>query len=564
VDKQDDRDGFDAIVVGSGLGGLVCAAYLAVGGLRVLTLEQHDVAGGNSHVFRRRRAYEFDVGVHYLGDCGPDGVIPAILNGLGLAGRVRFREMDRGGFDRTVLPDLVLDVPVGWDEYLGRLQQALPDESDGLRTFARICAAIGEEMRSLLLTTDELTAIELLKRTPVTVQWGRRTLDELFTECGFSPRARTVLAAQSLNYGMSPSQVSVSTHATVTDHYLRGAYYPVGGGQMLGASLVEVIEAHGGQLRTDSTVTKILVADKQVVGVRLADGSELSAPVVVSNADFSRTVLDLAGPEHFPRSMVAKTREAVPGWPMVVLYIALDKELAGMPNANLWWHRESDIDAAYKRLADGISDEVPFLFFSFASLKDPDTRSVCPPGHSNFQVMTLCPPGYAGWGVDRGPTEGGRYRRNRAYQAEKQRVTEIILTAAEEAIGPFREHITHLETATPLTQERYTRSTGGTPFGLASWGSAGSRPDHRTPVRGLHVVGQGTRFGSGVMAVMTGGITCAATILGRRLLPDVHAGAVLGDPALLPRRDEEWDPVRVSRGTARRGAKGLARTGGAR
>ncbi|MEK8104488.1 FAD-dependent oxidoreductase [Micromonospora sp. M12] len=72
---------WDAIVVGAGLGGLVCAAYLAADGRQVLVTEQHDVVGGNSHVFRRRRAYEFDVGVHYLGDCGPDGVLPAILAG---------------------------------------------------------------------------------------------------------------------------------------------------------------------------------------------------------------------------------------------------------------------------------------------------------------------------------------------------------------------------------------------------------------------------------------------------------------------------------------------------
>jgi all-trans-retinol 13,14-reductase len=555
------QDTYDAVVVGAGLGGLTCAAYLAVGGKRVLVLEHHDIAGGNSHVFRRKRAYEFDVGVHYLGDCGPDGVLPAILSGLGLGDRVRFREMDRAGFDRIVLPGLVCDMPVGWDAYLAALTAALPDEAGGFAEFARVCAAVGAEMRGLLLTPDEVAVPELLRLAPVTMEWGRRTLDELFTACGFSAEARTLLAAQSLNYGMSPSQATVATHATVTDHYLRGAYYPEGGGQVLAASLVEVIEAHGGELRTRATVERITVADGAVTGVRLRDGTEVRAELVVSNADYSRTVLELVGPEHFPSRTVAKTRAAEPGWPMVVAYVVLDRPVTHLPNANVWWHRGDDIDAAYQGLLDGSVEDVPFAFLSFASTKDPGNRLTCPPGHTNFQIMTLVPPGPGRWGVERTPTEGGRYRRDPAYQAEKQRITDLLIAAAEEAIGPFRENIVHLETATPLTQERYTRSTGGTPFGLARWGAAGSRPEHRTPVRGLHVVGQGTRFGCGVMAVMTGGVSCAAQILDQRLLAQAHAGVVFGDPALLPRRPADWDPVRVSRGSARRGARGLALSG---
>ncbi|MER6799909.1 phytoene desaturase family protein, partial [Amycolatopsis mediterranei] len=113
---------WDAIVVGSGIGGLVCAGYLVASGMRVLVLEQHDVAGGNSHVFRRRRAYQFDVGVHYLGDCGPDGLLPRVLSGLGLADRVRFHPMDPDGFDRIVLPSVTVDVPTGWDRYADRLR----------------------------------------------------------------------------------------------------------------------------------------------------------------------------------------------------------------------------------------------------------------------------------------------------------------------------------------------------------------------------------------------------------------------------------------------------------
>src|SRR4030067_1101155 len=95
---------WDAIVVGSGLGGLSAAAYLATNGLRTLVLEQHYVAGGNAHVFRRKQMFEFDVGGHYLGDCGPDGLIPTVLRGVGLDGEIAFLELDPDGVDTPVFP----------------------------------------------------------------------------------------------------------------------------------------------------------------------------------------------------------------------------------------------------------------------------------------------------------------------------------------------------------------------------------------------------------------------------------------------------------------------------
>jgi phytoene dehydrogenase-like protein len=147
------------------------------------------------------------------------------------------------------------------------------------------------------------------------------------------------------------------------------------------------------------------------------------------------------------------------------------------------------------------------------------------------------------------------------YAASTPRLTTALLEVAEQVIGTFRAHITHLETATSLTNQRYLLSSTGTPFGLASWGGIGRRPDVGTSISGLYIAGQSTRYGAGILGTAISGITAAGRILNRQLLPEVYSGTVLGEASLLPDRDEDFDPLRVSRGQARRTARGLARIG---
>ncbi|MFJ7148854.1 phytoene desaturase family protein [Streptomyces sp. NPDC100445] len=556
---------YDAVVVGSGVGGLVTAGYLAADGRRVLVLEQHDVAGGNAHVFRRRRRYEFDVGTHYLGDCGPDGLLPAVLSGLGVAGRVTFRPLDNeGGFDRIITPTAVVDVPAGWDRYRERLAAALPAEADAMHRFVDLAAAVAGAGRASLLGTP---MVELFRRSPQTMRWNRRTLGQALDHCGLSAKGRTLLAAQAGNYGAMPDDVGFAEHVTMLDHYLRGAYYPEGGGQALVAAFVEALEAYGGELRTRCEVRRILIEKGRTTGVELTDGTRVLAPLVVSNADYRNTVLNLCGGEEaFPADLVARTRAATMRDAVVAVYVALDTELPGLPNANIWWHATDDMEGAHAAMLEhhartGTLDRIPQLAFSFASVKDAGSPAVCPPGHSNFQLMTILPSGEGFWGAGGGPLTGEPYRRRPAYLARKREVTELALDAAEQVLGPFRDRITHVETATPLTNERYIRAGGGSPYGMATWGAGRQRPDVRTDIEGLYVVGQNTRHGSGMAGVAAGGMAAVSHILGRPLLPEVFAGTVLGDPALLPRRDAGWDPLRVSRGRARQHAKGLARIG---
>jgi phytoene desaturase len=542
---------WDAIVIGSGLGGLTTAAYLTSNGLRTLVLEQYDVAGGSSHVFRRKRAFEFDVGVHYLGDCGPGGGIPTILRGVGLEGRIEFLPMDPAGFDTLFFPDLTFRVRRGWENYVRDLVDAFPGERRGLRKCVGVLRRIAVQAMAGGPPSGPRQLLLAPLRAPTLVRWSNRTLADLFDACGLSERARAVLSAESGTYGAPPSRVSVLMHAVLIDHYLRdGGYYPKGGGQVIAAHLLDVVRSHGGDVRTRARVEKILVEGGRAAGVRLSGGEELRASVVVSNADLKRTYLDLVGSERLRARTVERLSRMRMSLPLFCVYLGLDIDLSErMPNTNYYLFPNWDAESSYEDCYQGRFPEEPPVYLTAASVKDPHTRALAPPGHTSLQLMTIAPAQHSHWHVGEGPAAGGRYSRNPAYRAVKEELTERMIEGAAQLIPDIREHIVWQEAATPITHERYTLATGGTSYGLEhspdQWGLR--RPRSKSEIDGLFLAGASTFYAHGVLGVMLGGVACAGAVLGRDLHAEIARGAVFADPGLLSAGGPDWDPLEACR-----------------
>jgi phytoene dehydrogenase-like protein len=546
---------WDAIVVGSGLGGLACAAYLCAAGKRTLVLEGHAIAGGNSQVFRRTvrgRPYEFDVGIHYIGECDRDGLITHILGGLGLAERVVFRPLDPDGYSTLVFPGLRFRIPAHWDRYRARLIETFPYEAEALGRVVDVLREVARQGRRL--QNDECSPAELLSRPTPFAQWGLRPVTELFAAHGLSQAAQAVLLGEQGDYAVRPSKTPTALAAGLTDHYMRGAFYPEGGGQVLAARLVEAIRAYGGALRTRAPVARIRVENGRAAGVELArTGERIAADVVVSNADLKRTVLELVGGEHFPPEVIERVRAFRMALPLFTAYLDLDLDLAalGMPNTNWWIWGSTDLEGIYDELEQGRMPGVPLAYLTAATLKDPTNRRATPPGHSNVQIMTLVPREYASFGVAQGPHEAGSnvYHRSPAYRARKAELVERLLETAEQVLPGLREHVVWKESASPLTQERFTHSSGGTSYGIeAALDQIGPlRPGAETAVAGLYLCGASTASGHGIANVLRSGVVAAGAILELDLLRRIRSGVQIGDRTRLPPLRPDWDPVAESR-----------------
>ncbi len=553
--KSDRRESWDAIVVGSGLGGLSTAAYLCALGKRTLVLEAHYVAGGNSQVFRRRhqgRDYEFDVGIHYIGECGPDGVITQVLNGLGLAERVVFRPLDRDGYSTLVFPDFTFRIPTGWDRYRERLFETFPSEREPLGRLLDVMQDVSDEARRFVRREFDLS--ELAARAPNFVQWGLRSTTQVFDEFAISQKAQAVLLGEQGCYAVRPSKTPLVAACGVTDHFLRGAYYPEGGGQVLAARLIEAIQAYGGEVRTRAPVRRIRVENGRAVGVTVARKShremEIDAPIVVSNADLKRTVFELVGEAHFSPQTRERIRSLRMAIPLFGVYLGVDVDMAalGHRNSNYFLWGTYDFEGIYDELEGGRLSSDAMAYITMASLKDPVSGHLAPKGYTNLQIMTLVPREYEIWGVDRGPTEGGRYHRDPEYRRRKRELMDRLIATAEKVLPGLSEHIDWKEAATPVSQERFTRSTGGTSYGIeTSIDQAGPlRVGPRTEIEGLFLCGASTPSGAGIAGVMRGGVLTAGEILETDLLRPILAGEVFGDRDALPPLTADWDAWKLS------------------
>lgn len=547
-----ERESWDAVVIGSGLGGLTCAAYLCALGKRTLVVEAHYVAGGNSQSFRRAirgQEYEFDVGVHYIGECGPDGLITRMLNGLGLAERVVFRPLDPDGYSTLYFPGLTFRVPASWDRYRARLLETFPAEAESLAKVVDTLRQVADEGRRF--QRGELAIDELTNQAPLFMQWGLRPVTELFAEHGLSELAAAVLLGEQGDYAVRPSKTPTALAAGLTDHYMRGAFYPEGGGQAMAGRLVEAIRAYGGEVRTRAPVERVRVEGGRAVGVTLAKtGQEIDAPIVVSNADLKRTVRELVGEQHFDKATVERVRAFRMSLPLFAVYVGLDVDLVsqGRPNTNHWLWGTSDIEGIYEQVENGELPDENLAYITVTSLRDPESRHIAPEGYTNLQVMTLVPRDYALWNVERGPAEGGRYHRDPEYRRRKAQLMEDLLKTAESVLPELREHAHWKEAATPVTQERFTRSTSGTSYGIeyATDQMGPARVGYATEVEGLFLCGASTPAGHGISNVMFSGLRAAEVASGSDVRSAVLDGRVFGDRSLLPELSADWDAWRES------------------
>lgn len=501
----------DAVVVGAGSGGLTAAVALARAGRRVVVFEQHYLPGGYSQSFTLE-GFRFSPGIHYIGALRPGGGLRRIYEGLGVANRLVFLELNPDGYDRVIVGDERFDIPAGRDRFAERLKARFPSEARGIDGYFATVARMLDELAWAAPPTRARDALLLPLRMRTTLRWGRLPLARFLDRFTAHPMVRAILSIQAGDHAMAPSRAPAALHAGLQGYYFDGGCYPRGGGHAIPEALIAELRAHGGEVVLRTAVERILVARGVAHGVRLADGREVRAPVVVSNADPGVTWGRLVAPEHLSSGLRHRVAHARYSFSALSLFLAVDMDLraAGLDSGNVWYSRTPDIDAAYRSAARTTlagTEEIPGLFFNVTTLKDPSLRR---DGLHTVEAIALASlEAFAQW-------QGTRLgRRPRDYAALKDRLTERMLDAIERFVPGLRDRVVFRALATPLTNVHFLNATRGAIYGtektVRNLGPF-SYPV-RTPIRRLFQCGAST-LAPGINGVTRSGLEAAAAALG--------------------------------------------------
>lgn len=499
---------WDAIVIGSGVGGLSCAAALAKCGRRVLVLESHYVAGGLTHTFERN-GFRWDVGLHYLGDFGPRGAGGKLLRWLG-DGRLSMAAVGEV-YD-------ILHFPGGFE--FACAAPAATHVSNLKRSFPRCGAQIDAWFAAL--RAAELGARTAFARRAMPpalgclyglwkqrelARWCARTTDEVLREIVDDEKLRAVLCAQWGRYGGRPAEASFALHATVCAHFANGAYYPAGGAGMLARTLIPAIEAAGGAVRISMPVDQLLIEDGAVAGVVTANGESFRAGAVFSDAGAHNTVallLQEMEDSAWTREVLSLRRNVA----HLCLYLGFEGDIraAGATTSNHWFYETwNPGEAIWQDPVE--SAGAPMLFVSFASLKDPAWQAGDSLRHTAEAIAWVNWDAFAQWADSR---HGARPQ---AYEELKAAIERKLLDQFRRYFPRLGSLIAYHELSTPLSTVAFTRHPEGAFYGLeVTPRRMMSRAlDARTPVRGLYLCGQDV-VSPGIMGAMTGGVLAAAAL----------------------------------------------------
>ena len=500
---------FDAVIIGSGLGGLSCAAAFARQGFKPLVLEQHDKPGGYATRFTRPGGFEFDVSLHSTG-VGERNGVHNLIPGFPEITDVEF--VPHPTLYRAIFPNHDIRVPNrNLPAYIDTLTKSFPAEAEGIKALFEDMKGVTQDILGLSSKKGNVDMMHFPQDYPYLFRFSGSTWGQIVDSRIKDPKLKAVISSLWGYFGLPPSKLASIYYGLPTYSYLTGGgFYPKGRSQTISNALVSFIEARGGKVLLSNRVTKILMKDETAYGVSTADGHEYKGKVVVSNANAYDTFHTLLDKDEHLKDYLARMDTFSVSLSSFQIFLGLKRDLvreAGLTDTEIFYDPGYDIEASYEGARKADFSNPGFCITLYDNLYP----GYSPKGKNTVSLLTL--QGFDHWKL----YESDYWKGNKAaYRAEKERMANLLIRQAEKIILPgLSKAIEVQEIGTPLTNVRYTGNYRGAIYGWDQTldNSNPRRLPHTTPIKNLYLAAASTAPGHGYGAVIPSGLECFGEIM---------------------------------------------------
>ncbi len=511
------QDTYDVIIIGGGMGGLSCGAWLAHHGMKVVIVEQNQQVGGFCSSYKRN-GFNFTLAASEVTGTTEKGLITRTIKALEIENTIEFIPLEQGY--HVHFPDFDYRIYSGGgdarERFMEQFIKLFPGEAGGIRRFFNALVKMNEQANyATFLGTGPKDIARILFKCPAVVRNMAKGIVPFMNDFVTDSRLKAALSINSTCAHLPPSKMSVLGIAGLLIEGGMSIPHVKGGAQAVPEAFAESVRNNGGEILTGKLVEKILVKNKRACGVRLVtsplavsegDGAKTDTPIeiaakyVISNASARQTFFTLLDRERVGNSYLTRLSSLEPSPPFCALFLGLDMDLNKMgfvPALHI--HSSTyDTEQHFKNLKSRLLDEDeldPFFRFQLANLSDPLSA---PPGKTAL-VIHIIPAPVFGW-------EDPDF---------EKRVTDVMIKRAERKITGLSKHIEYREFWSPRTVNRYVMSGEDASMGwaLTPRQVGPKRLAQETPVKNLFLSGHWTRPALGIIATVISGLQSARIIL---------------------------------------------------
>jgi len=502
MEQKRESKGFDVVITGSGLGGLMCGALLSLNGYKTLILEKHHQIGGNLQSFKRK-GVKFNSAMHFVGAMEKGQILHQVFQYLGILEDTGLERLDRKHYERLFLGEKEFHYASGMEAHREGLLSYFPAEGKAIDAYLDMMVEIWN-------STKVLNLKDFRNHMDADTRFTQMDAYEFIDSLTDNQDLRALWGMTSALHAGEPGKTPLLTHAIISYHYIQGAWKFRNGSDRLAKALMQVIRGNGGALWKNSEVVGMHAEGRRVKAVELSDGSIVEGSHFISGLHPAQTIR-LLEPGAFRKAYVKRVQSLENTIGSFCLYIILKKGTFRSINSNV-------------NIANGKDAWNPGRYYEQAWPAGCILYTTPDKTNPEFaESMTIS--AFMKYEELKKWEDTRVGRRGSHYKAFKQERAEQLIALAASRLEGLQDSVEQYYSATPLTFRDYTASPGGSLYGIIK-DCRNPRESYISPntrMENLFLTGQSSGVGlHGVLGVTVSALfTCEALLDIEKLLNEI-------------------------------------------